>query len=109
MEGRTILPLSEQQMSYFYIPHACVAGCKALSAEPDTRGFVVKAERKRKTPDPKTWTENLVGKPLPDMERLKEKIRKIADEAGCKALSAEPDTRCSALETSSSIPPMLYY
>lgn len=43
-------------------------------------GFVVRAERKRKTPDPKTWTENLVGKPLPDMERLKEKIRKIADE-----------------------------
>ena len=43
-------------------------------------GFVVKAERKRKTPDPKTWTENLVGKPLPDMERLKEKIRKISDE-----------------------------
>lgn len=43
-------------------------------------GFVVKAERKRKTPDPKTWTENLVGKPLPDMERLKEKIHKIADE-----------------------------
>ena len=25
-------------------------------------GFVVKAERKRKTPDPKTWTENLVEK-----------------------------------------------
>ena len=43
-------------------------------------GFVVKAEKKRKTPDPRTWTENLVGKPLPDMERLKEKIRKIADE-----------------------------
>lgn len=43
-------------------------------------GFVVKAERKRRTPDPKTWTENLVGKPLPDMERLKEKIQKIADE-----------------------------
>lgn len=43
-------------------------------------GFVVKAERKRKTPDPKTWTENLVGKPLPDMERLKEKIQKTADE-----------------------------
>lgn len=43
-------------------------------------GFVVKAEKKRKTPDPRTWTENLVGKPLPDMERLKDKIRKIADE-----------------------------
>ena len=43
-------------------------------------GFVVKAERKRKTPDPKTWSNNLVGKPLPDMERLKDKIRKIEDE-----------------------------
>ena len=43
-------------------------------------GFVVKAEKKRKTPNPRTWTDNLVGKPLPDMERLKEKIRKIADE-----------------------------
>ena len=43
-------------------------------------GFVVKAEKKRKTPDPKTWMENLVGKPLPDMERLKEKIQKIAEE-----------------------------
>ena len=43
-------------------------------------GFVVKAEKKRKNPDPKTWTENLVGKPLPDMERLKEKIQKITDE-----------------------------
>lgn len=43
-------------------------------------GFVVKAEKKRKTPDPRTWTENLVGKPLPDMERLKDKIQKIADE-----------------------------
>lgn len=43
-------------------------------------GFVVKAERKRKTPDPKTWSENLVGKPLPDMGRLKEKIQKIAGE-----------------------------
>ena len=43
-------------------------------------GFVVKAEKKRKTPDPRTWTENLVGKPLPDMGRLKDKIQKIADE-----------------------------
>lgn len=43
-------------------------------------GFVVKAEKKRRTPDPRTWTDNLVGKPLPDMERLKEKIQKIANE-----------------------------
>ena len=43
-------------------------------------GFVVKAEKKRRTPDPRTWTDNLVGKPLPDMERLKDKIQKIANE-----------------------------
>lgn len=43
-------------------------------------GYVVKAEKKRKTPNPKTWTENLVGKPYPDYERLKDKIRKIANE-----------------------------
>ena len=36
-------------------------------------GFVVKAEKKRKTPDPATWSEHLVGKPTPDMERLVEK------------------------------------
>ena len=43
-------------------------------------GFVVKTEKKRRTPDPRTWTDNLVGKPLPDMERLKDKIQKIANE-----------------------------
>lgn len=43
-------------------------------------GFVVKAEKKKRTPDPRTWTDNLVGKPLPDMERLKDKIQKIANE-----------------------------
>lgn len=43
-------------------------------------GFVVKAEKKRRTPDPGTWTDNLVGKPLPDMEPLKDKIQKIANE-----------------------------
>lgn len=43
-------------------------------------GFVVKAERKRKTPNPRTWSDNLVGKPFPDMERLKSKIQTIADE-----------------------------
>ena len=30
-------------------------------------GFVIKAEKKNKTPDPKTWSDNLVGKPYPDM------------------------------------------
>lgn len=37
-------------------------------------GYIVKAERKRKTPDPATWTEHLVGKPLPDMERLSKRL-----------------------------------
>lgn len=43
-------------------------------------GFVVKAERKRKTPDPATWTNHLVGKPLPDMERLGKKTKKLLEE-----------------------------
>lgn len=33
-------------------------------------GCVVKAERKRKTPDPKTWTPFLVGNTFPDMKCL---------------------------------------
>ena len=40
-------------------------------------GYIVKAERKRKTPNPSTWTEHLVGKPLPDMERLSKKIHSL--------------------------------
>lgn len=43
-------------------------------------GFVVKAERKHRTPDPKSWTNNLVGKPFPDMERLTKKIHGLQDE-----------------------------
>jgi len=43
-------------------------------------GFVVKAQRKRKTPDPTTWSEHLVGKPFPNMERLTQKIHKLQDE-----------------------------
>lgn len=40
-------------------------------------GYIVKAERKRKTPDPATWSDNLVGKPFPDMERLTKKIHTL--------------------------------
>ena len=43
-------------------------------------GFVVKAERKRKTPDPSTWSDVLVGKPFPDMERLTKKIHRLQGE-----------------------------
>lgn len=61
-------------------------------------GFVVKAERKRKTPDPKTWTENLVGKPLPDMERLKEKIQKTADEVRVIGEIAERSVQAAQIQ-----------
>lgn len=40
-------------------------------------GFTVKAERKIKTPDPRTWTDNLIGKPFPDKDRLTKKIHNI--------------------------------
>ena len=43
-------------------------------------GFVIKAEKKNKTPDPKTWSDNLVGKPYPDMVRLTKKIHGIQEE-----------------------------
>lgn len=61
-------------------------------------GFVVKAEKKRKTPDPKTWTENLVGKPLPDMERLKDKIQKIADEVRVIGESTERSVQAAQIQ-----------
>lgn len=61
-------------------------------------GFVVKAEKKRKTPDPKTWTENLVGKPLPDMERLKVKIQKIADEVRVIGESTERNVQAAQIQ-----------
>jgi group II intron reverse transcriptase/maturase len=41
-------------------------------------GFCVKAEQPRTTPEGKR--ENLVGKPLPDMQRVTEKIRKVSEE-----------------------------
>ena len=58
-------------------------------------GFVVKAEKKRKTPDPKTWTEYLVGKPFPDMERLAVKIRNLSNEVRNISLYTLPNTRNS--------------
>lgn len=43
-------------------------------------GFMVKAERKIKNPDPRTWTDHLIGKPFPDKNRLTKKIYNIQDE-----------------------------
>ena len=59
-------------------------------------GFVIKAERKHKTPDPRTWSSNLVGKPMPDMARLtkkihgiQEEVREIARKEGLEAQAAQ--------------------
>lgn len=61
-------------------------------------GFVVKAERKRKTPDPKTWSDYLVGKPFPDMVRLTGKIRNIAREVRRIGLYSKPNTQAAQIQ-----------
>lgn len=66
-------------------------------------GFIVKAERKRKTPDPATWTTHLVGKPLPDMERLTKKIHKLEDEVRRIKMFNEPNTRAAQIQRVNSI------
>lgn len=55
-------------------------------------GFIVKAERKRKTPDPSTWSEHLVGKPLPDMVKLAKKIDNLQNEIRKIELCTQPHT-----------------
>ncbi len=66
-------------------------------------GFIVKAERKRKTPDPATWTTHLVGKPLPDMERLTKKIHKLEEEIRRMKIFSEPNTRAAQIQRINSI------
>jgi len=61
-------------------------------------GFVVKAEKKRKTPDPKTWTDFLVGKPFPDMERLTKKIRNIAKEVRKIGILKKDNTQAAQIQ-----------
>jgi len=61
-------------------------------------GFVVKAEKKHKTPDPVTWTPWLVGKPFPDMERLGRKIRNLAKEVRKIAKLKQPNTRAGQIQ-----------
>lgn len=61
-------------------------------------GFVVKAERKRKTPDPATWSEHLVGKPFPDMERLTKKIHNIQAEVRRIRLFKQANTQAAQIE-----------
>ena len=66
-------------------------------------GFVVKAERKRKTPDPKTWTPFLVGKPFPDMERLGGKIRKLAKEVRKIGMCEKNNTQAAQIQYVNSV------
>lgn len=66
-------------------------------------GFVVKAERKRKTPDPKTWIPYLVGKPFPDMERLGGKIRKLAKEVRKIGICEKSNTQAAQIQYVNSV------
>ena len=66
-------------------------------------GYVVKAERKRRTPDPKTWTEHLVGKPFPDMERLAVKIRKLETAVRKIAIYTQPNLQAAQIQYVNSV------
>lgn len=66
-------------------------------------GFVVKAERKRKTPNPATWSETLVGKPFPDMNRLTKKICNLSKEARRIGLFTQPNTQAAQIQYVNSI------
>lgn len=66
-------------------------------------GYIVKAERKRKTPDPATWTEHLVGKPLPDMERLSKKIGNLLEQVHRIELFSKPNMQAAQIQYINSI------
>lgn len=66
-------------------------------------GFVVKAERKRKTPDPAIWSETLVGKPFPDMNRLTKKICNLSKEVRRIGLFTQPNTQAAQIQYVNSI------
>lgn len=61
-------------------------------------GFVVKAEKKRRTPDTASWSEHLVGKPFPDMERLTKKIHNIQKEVRRIRLFKQPNTQAAQIQ-----------
>lgn len=63
-------------------------------------GYIVKAERKRKTPDPATWSDNLVGKPFPDMERLTKKIHTLQKEVRKIGLYTQSNTQAAQIQYS---------
>ena len=66
-------------------------------------GFIVKAEKKRKTPNPNSWSENLVGKPFPDMERLAKKINNLQGEVRKIGISTKPNIQAAQIQYVNSI------
>lgn len=66
-------------------------------------GYIVKAERKRKTPDPATWSNNLVGKPFPDMERLTKKIHTLQKEVRKIGLYTQSNTQAAQIQYVNSV------
>ena len=58
----------------------------------------MKAERKRKTPDPKSWTDNLVGKPYTDLDRLKRKTDKIKEAIRTIQTYEAPTSRAAKIQ-----------
>ena len=66
-------------------------------------GYIVKAERKRRTPDPATWTEHLVGKPFPDIERLTKKIRNLLEQVWRIGLFLQSNTQAAQIQYVNSI------
>ena len=66
-------------------------------------GFIVKAEKKRKTPNPATWSDYLVGKPFPDMQRLTAKIHRLQDEIRRIGLFTQPNTQAAQIQYVNSV------
>lgn len=64
-------------------------------------GFVVKAEKPRRTPD--SNKQFLVGKPFPDMERLTVKIKKLCEEVRKIRMYMEPNGRIAQIQYINSV------
>ena len=64
-------------------------------------GFVIKAEKPRRTPD--SNKQHLVGKPFPDMERLTKKIKTLCKEIRCIREYSEPNMRAAQIQYINSV------
>lgn len=64
-------------------------------------GFVIKAEKPRRTPD--SNKQHLVGKPFPDMERLTKKIKALCKEIRCIREYSEPNMRAAQIQYINSV------